>query len=144
MLRVCDKCGARQHCDRALPWTLDRARNTLAFRRVSMSIAVADVLCRRAIKLTRSHSPRKLSTTITAPQFEASLPSHCAFGKQNSSHGTEQISHLYLNAFMNASQHRRACKIVFIRYRASFYSEKSHYDSNLSRACSPIFVGKLC
>jgi hypothetical protein len=54
----------------------------------------------------------ELSTTITALQIKALLPSHRAFGKQYSSRSIEQISNPYLSALPNASQHQRTCKIV--------------------------------
>src|SRR5262245_45461817 len=54
VLRARDKCGAREHHDRALARTRDRVRDTLAFRRVSVSITLGNVLCNRAIELTSS------------------------------------------------------------------------------------------
>ena len=58
VLRARNKCGARQHHDRALAWTHDRARDTLAFRCVLVSITMGSVLCKRAIKLTRARELR--------------------------------------------------------------------------------------
>src|SRR5437667_566389 len=71
----------------------------------------------RTNKITRAAS---LSTANKLLQFDASFSSLRTSHTQQLSQDTDQRAIPYPSALSNASQHRRACKIVFISHHASF------------------------
>jgi hypothetical protein len=105
-----------------------------------VSIALGNVLCQRPIELTHSSGLHPYPQQIIL----SNLTRRTAHFITMLSHHTGHNLKPYLNALSNTSQHRRDVESYSPRVILILLLETHHNNSNLSRACSPILVGKPC